>query len=165
MSSEIEISLKVNGKIHKLEIPPNKSLLGVLREDLKLTSVKYGCGTGDCGNCTVLMDSKPVHSCIILAPQAQKHEIVTIEGIARTDIFKSLREAFMEELSFQCGYCAPAITITAYVLLKESPNPSRGEVRRSISSILCRCTGYQKIVDGIMKASKRLREKEVAKDE
>lgn len=160
MSSKVEVSLKVNGEKHDLKIPLNKSLLGVLREDLKITSVKYGCGTGDCGNCTVLMDGKPVNSCMLLAVQAQNNDLFTIEGIMGTKLFNVLKEAFTDELSFQCGYCAPAIMLASYALLNENSNPSELDIRESISGILCRCTGYQKIIDGVIRASGKIQDGE-----
>lgn len=152
---KIKVELKVNGDIYTLEIPPQRTLVDVLREDLHLTGTKKGCGEGECGACTVLMDGKPVNSCMVLAPQAQGKEIITIEGLAGEKLHP-IQEAFVANGAIQCGYCTPGFIMTAFALLKHNPNPSEEEIRTAIAGNICRCTGYVKIVEAIQDAAARL---------
>ncbi|MEW6663638.1 MAG: (2Fe-2S)-binding protein [Thermodesulfobacteriota bacterium] len=151
MKSRIE--LNVNGRIHALEVDPNLTLLEVIREQLELTGTKEGCGTGDCGACTVLMDGQAVHSCLILAVSAQGAEIVTIEGLGKGRELDSLQDAFIEHGAVQCGFCTPGMILSAKALLNENPEPGEEEIKLAISGNLCRCTGYVQIVESIKAAA------------
>ncbi len=151
------IKLRVNGEDCELSIPPNRTLLEVLREDLALTGAKEGCQDGTCGSCTVLLDGKPVRSCLILAIEAEGREILTIEGLSKGEELHPLQEAFVNYGAVQCGFCTPGMILTAKALLDSNPDPSEEEIREAISGNLCRCTGYVKIVEAIAEAARRLR--------
>jgi len=148
-----EITLNVNGSAYPVEVKVNKALLDVLRDDLGLTGTKEGCGTGDCGACTVLLDGKPVNACLVLAVEADGKEIITVEGLAQGGKLDPLQEAFVEEGAVQCGFCSPGMLMTGKALLAENPIPTEHEVRQAIAGNLCRCTGYVRIVNAILKAS------------
>ena len=154
-SEIIEISMKVNGVAVILRTPANRTLLSVLREDLHLTGVKEGCGVGECGACTVLMNGKAVNACMVLAPKADGSEITTIEGLGNETHLHPLQKAFMKHGAVQCGFCTPGMILSAKALLDENPNPTRLEIREGISGNLCRCTGYQQIVDAIEDVANR----------
>ena len=149
-----QIHLQVNGEPYDLLVEPRHTLLKVLRDDLGLTGTKKGCDTGDCGACTVLMNGKPINSCLALAMEANGKEITTIEGLARGDDLHPLQEAFIQAGAIQCGYCTPGMILTAKALLDENAAPSEEEVKRAISGNLCRCTGYVKIVQAIQAAAR-----------
>jgi len=149
------LNLQVNGRTYELRIPPNRTLLQVLREDLDLTGVKHGCGVGDCGACTVLMDGRPVNSCLVLAVQAEGHAITTIEGLADGDRLHPLQAAFVEHGAIQCGFCTPGMILSAKALLDRKRRPNENEIREAISGNLCRCTGYQKIVEAVRSAARQ----------
>ena len=149
-----EITLKVNGASHKVNVAPRQTLLEVLRDELDLTGVKLGCEEGDCGVCTVLVDGKAVNSCLMLAIQAQGKEITTIEGLATKDGLHPLQQAFIDHFAVQCGFCTPGMILTAKALLDENPQPTEEEVRVALSGNLCRCGGYVKIVEAVLAASK-----------
>jgi aerobic-type carbon monoxide dehydrogenase small subunit (CoxS/CutS family) len=151
------ITLHVNNRNYEVYIKPNRMLLDVLREDLGLTGSKRGCSNGDCGACTVLMDGYPVFSCLILALEASGHEIITIESIADGNVLHPLQQAFIDNGAIQCGYCTPGMILTGISLLRNNPNPTEDDVRKAISGNLCRCTGYQKIVDAILAAAQTMR--------
>lgn len=146
---KIPITMVVNGEDLSLEVAPNRTLVDVLREDLGLTGTKKGCGAGKCGSCTVLMNGRPVNSCLILAVQAEGAQILTIEGLADKDPHP-LQIAFAEKGAIQCGYCTPGMVLTAKALLDENPSPDGGEIKEAIAGNLCRCTGYNKIVEAVM---------------
>lgn len=148
------IKLKVNGEIREVVIEPRTTLLEVLREDLGLTGSKRGCDTGDCGACTVLIDGRPVVSCLTLAIGVKDKEILTIEGIAQDSQLHPLQQAFMDYFAVQCGFCTPGMILSAKALLDRNLNPTEEEVREAISGNLCRCTGYVKIIEAIMAAAK-----------
>ncbi len=150
---KLTIRLRVNAEDNELSVPPNKTLLEVLREDLGLTGVKEGCQDGICGSCTVLLDGKPVRSCLVLAAEAEGKDILTIEGLAIGDKLHPIQEAFVNYGGIQCGFCTPGMVLTAKALLDINARPSEAEVRRAISGNLCRCTGYVKIVKSIMSAA------------
>lgn len=143
------IQLTVNGESVEALVDPNRTLVQFLREDLGLTGTKHGCGLGDCGACTVILDGKPVNSCLVLAVQAAGCEVLTIEGLAENGELHPIQKAFVEHQAIQCGFCSPGMMLSAKALLDENPKPTELEVRTAISGNLCRCTGYQKIVEAI----------------
>ena len=143
------LSLTVNGISHELAVEPRRTLLELLREDLGLTGTKKGCGIGDCGACTVLMDGIATFSCLALAIQADGCTIETIEGLAENGQLNRLQKAFVDRGAIQCGYCTPGMLMTTTELLRKNKQPDEQEIRRAISGNLCRCTGYQKIVEAI----------------
>lgn len=147
------ISFKVNEDVYDMEVEPRESLLDVLREKLSLTGTKKGCNTGDCGACTVIMEGKPVNSCLVLALEAEGKEVLTIEGVAQGGKLHPLQEAFIQYGAVQCGYCSPGMILSAKALLDENPHPSEEEIKRAISGNLCRCTGYVKIIEAIQMAA------------
>jgi carbon-monoxide dehydrogenase small subunit len=153
-----EISLKVNGVQHLLEVKTNQTLLEVLRNDLGLNGTKEGCGTGDCGACTVLLDSRPVNSCLVLAVDANGRSVTTVEGLESDGKLDPLQEAFVEEGAVQCGFCTPGMLMAAKGLLDENPDPTEREIRHEIAGNLCRCTGYIRIVRAIQKTAATLRD-------
>jgi len=153
-----EISLKVNGDTYNLFIDPWRTLNEVLREDLNLTGTKLGCGSGDCGACTVMLNGKSVSSCLTLAVEADGQEIVTIEGLAPSgEELHPIQDAFIEKGAIQCGFCTPGMELSALNLLQNNPTPNEKEIRLAISGNLCRCTGYNKIVDAIADAGQRMK--------
>lgn len=144
----VPVKISVNGEDYHLEVKANRTLTDVLREDLGLTGTKKGCGAGKCGSCTVLMDGRPVNSCLILAPQADGAAITTIEGLADRAPHP-LQTAFSEKGAIQCGYCTPGMILTAKALLDSNPDAQEEEIKSAIAGNLCRCTGYSKIVEAI----------------
>ncbi|MEO5616901.1 MAG: (2Fe-2S)-binding protein, partial [Candidatus Eisenbacteria bacterium] len=149
MTARVRLSLSVNGRRHSVEVPPMKRLLDVLREDCGLTGSKEGCGEGECGSCSVLMDGASVCSCLVSAAQAEGVKIVTVEGLARGKTLSRLQQSFVDHGAAQCGICTPGMLITSVELLRRSRGkvPTDAEVREALTGNLCRCTGYQKIVD------------------
>jgi carbon-monoxide dehydrogenase small subunit len=147
------IRLRVNGEQHDVVVSPNETLVEVLRDKLELTGTKMGCGEGACGTCTVLLDGKPVRSCLTLAIEVQDKEIVTIEGLAEGGELHPVQKAFVEHGAIQCGFCTPAMILTGKAFLEENPHPTEEEVRRAVSGLVCRCTGYAKIVEAILAAA------------
>lgn len=149
------LMLTVNGDAYEVFVEPSRTLLEVLRDELCLTGAKEGCGEGECGACTVLIDGRPELACLILAATAQNHEILTIEGLATTNELDPLQAAFVEHGAVQCGYCTPGMIMSAKGLLNRNPLPTREEIKRGIAGNLCRCTGYQKIIDAVEATSRR----------
>ncbi len=147
----------VNGRTIRVEIEPHKTLLDVLRDDLDLTGTKCGCETGECGACTVLLDGKAVLSCLTLAVTADGKNIVTIEGLSEGEALHPLQSAFIEHGAIQCGYCTPGMILSANSLLNDNPNPTPEEIKKALSGNLCRCTGYQKVIEAVEDAAKRIR--------
>lgn len=145
----MQITFNLNGKTITLDVEPTETLLHVIRERLHLTGTKEGCGRGDCGACTVLMDGNAVNSCLMLAPQADGHSLTTIEGLAEDGQLDIIQQAFIDAGAVQCGFCTPGMILSAKALLSRNPNPTEAEIRTAISGNLCRCTGYIKIVDAI----------------
>ena len=150
------ITMTVNGAPVEAAVEPNRTLVQFLREDMGLTGTKHGCGLGDCGACTVILDGKPVNSCLVLAVQANGREVLTIEGLAENGKLHPIQQAFVKTGAVQCGFCTPGMILSAKALLDENPRPTEREIRTAISGNLCRCTGYQKIVEAIGEASKTL---------
>ena len=153
---KVRIALTVNDELHEALVPVHKTLLEVLREDLGLIGTKHGCELGECGTCTVLVDGKPVLSCLALPLEAEGRRITTIEGLAEGARLHPLQQAFAELGAAQCGYCTPGILLTAAALLSERPGPTRQEVKEALAGNLCRCTGYTKILDAVELASLRI---------
>ena len=152
------ISFIVNGKPQKVLVRNNWTLANVLREKLGLLGTKIGCGEGECGACTVLMNGKTVTSCLVLAVQADGADIVTIEGLEKTDgTLHPVQEAFVEAGAVQCGYCTPGMVMSTIALLEKHPDPSEDQIREGLTGNLCRCTGYQKIFEAVQIASKKMR--------
>ncbi|MDW7680068.1 MAG: (2Fe-2S)-binding protein [bacterium] len=146
----IELNFTINEKKIKLKTEPNRRLLDILRQDLNLTGTKEGCAIGECGACTVVMNGKAVNSCLVLAPQINGAEILTVEGLEKDQRLHFLQENFLMHGAVQCGFCTPGMLMSAYALLMENPNPTEAEVKEAIVGNLCRCTGYKQIIDAIL---------------
>lgn len=153
------IHMVINGQDREIEVHPNELLVDVLRERLRLTGTKVGCEAGDCGACTVLINGKPNLSCLTLAIECHGKEILTIEGVgdAEKGELHPLQKAFVEHYGVQCGFCTPAMILTAKALLDKNPDPNENEIREAINGVICRCTGYVQIVESIQAASKEMR--------
>jgi carbon-monoxide dehydrogenase small subunit len=153
------IRMVINGQDREIEVHPNELLVDVLRERLRLTGTKVGCEAGDCGACTVLINGKPNLSCLTLAIECHGKEILTIEGVgdAEKGELHPLQKAFVEHYGVQCGFCTPAMILTAKALLDKNPDPNENEIREAINGVICRCTGYVQIVESIQAASKEMR--------
>jgi carbon-monoxide dehydrogenase small subunit len=151
---KIRLHLTVNETMVEVETAPNRRLLDILRDDLDLTGTKEGCGIGECGACTVLMDGKAVNACLVIAPQADGKEILTVEGLAKDGKLHPLQQAFLENFAFQCGFCTPGMLLAAKALLDRNSNPSRDEIREGLAGVLCRCTGYVQIFEAVEAAAK-----------
>ena len=157
----MNVSLVVNGASHELDVPPLKRLLDVLREDLGLTGTKEGCGEGECGACTVVLDGRAVDSCLVPACQVDGAEVLTVEGLADgSGALHPLQELFVTSGGTQCGLCTPGMLLAAKALLDDNPDPSAEEVRVGIAGNLCRCTGYDRIVRAVLEAASVLREEQ-----
>ena len=146
---KIEIEFTINGKKRRLSVEPNDLLINIIRNDLFLTGSKYGCGIGECGACTVLINGEPVLSCLTLAAAVDGKEITTIEGLAKGNELHPMQIAFLKNAAVQCGFCTPSMILTATALLKENPNPTEDEIRDYMRGNICRCTGYIQIVKAI----------------
>lgn len=157
------IKLRVNGVTYEATIEPRQTLLEILRGNLGLTGAKKACDTGDCGACTVIMDGKPVVSCLVLAVEAQGKDILTIEGLAKNGQLHPIQQAFVDRGAIQCGFCTPGMILSAKALLDRNPKPTEDEVKAAIVGNLCRCTGYAKIVEAILAASQTLQLEEKRK--
>ena len=151
------ITMRVNGEPIEVAFSPHKTLLEVLREDLRLTGTKHGCELGECGCCAVLVDGHPVLSCLVLGVAMEGHEISTVEGMAEGDKLHPLQESFSELGAAQCGYCTPGILLTGKVLLDTNPAPSRDQIKEALAGNICRCTGYIKIYEAVELAAARMR--------
>ena len=150
---ERNVTLRINGEAHVFNhVPAYKTLVQLLRDDAGLMGTKEGCGEGDCGACTVLLDGEPVNSCLVLAAEADGKEVLTVEGLSREWDLHPLQQAFVEEGAVQCGYCIPGMLLAAKALLDENPSPTEAEIRGAIAGNLCRCTGYVRIVQAIQSA-------------
>jgi carbon-monoxide dehydrogenase small subunit len=149
------ITLKVNGTEQELAVESNRTLVDVLRHDLELTGTKKGCDMGECGSCTVILNGKPVNSCLVLAVQVNGSEVMTIEAMKPADGLHPLQQAFVDHGAIQCGFCSPGMILSANSLLQKNPAPTEQEIRTALSGNLCRCTGYQKIVEAVQSVSER----------
>ncbi|HVP80780.1 MAG TPA: (2Fe-2S)-binding protein [Thermodesulfobacteriota bacterium] len=147
---KIRIDLTVNGENHQREIDPQTTLVEFLRESLRLTGTKEGCGTGDCGACTVLVDGSPVNSCLMLAAAADGCQVTTIEGLAEEGVLHPLQQSFIDQGAVQCGFCSPAMILSAKALLDRNRNPGEDEIKKALSGVLCRCGSYKKIVESVL---------------
>lgn len=156
------IQMTVNGELVESAVESNQTLVQFLREELGLTGTKHGCGLGDCGACTVILDGRPVNSCLVLAVQAHGREVLTIEGLAENGNLHPIQRAFVDKGAIQCGFCTPGMILSAKALLDENPKPSEHEIRTAISGNLCRCTGYQKIVEAVQEAARVIEGSEVS---
>ena len=154
---KITLNMTVNGKAVSVKIQPYARLLDVLREELLLTGTKEGCGVGECGACTVLVDGESVNSCLVLAASAEGKSILTIEGVAENDELHPIQQAFLDHHALQCGFCTPGLVMSTKALLDHNPNPSREEIKVAISGNICRCTGYQQVIEAVEDVAKRLR--------
>ncbi len=150
----VSIALTVNGEPVNVAFAPYKTLLELLREDLNLCGTKHGCELGECGACAVLLDGEPVLSCLVLAIECDGRSVMTVEGLSEDGRLHPLQEAFADTGAAQCGYCTPGILVTAKALLDRTPNPTRDEIREALSGNLCRCTGYQQIIEAVEEAAK-----------
>ena len=153
-----KVSLNINGKDYCEVVDGEMRLLDLLRDRLGLIGTKEGCGEGECGACTIIMDGETVNSCLVMAFQADGSQITTIEGLEKNGVLHPVQRAFIEEGAVQCGFCIPGMVISAVNLLDKNPNPSRTEIREGISGNLCRCTGYNKAIEAVEKAAKYIRE-------
>ena len=151
------ITIEVNGDSREIEVENRRTLLQVIRDDLKLTGTKKMCDMGECGSCTVLLDGVSVNSCLVLAVDADGKKVQTIEGVAHGDDLDPIQEAFVQKGAIQCGFCTPGMIMATKAFLAKNPNPTEEEVKTAISGNLCRCTGYVRIVEAIMTSAERLR--------
>ena len=149
------IELTVNGDPRTVVVKANTLLVNVLRDRLNLTGTKKGCELGDCGSCTVLMDGEPVDSCLVLAVEADGHEIITVEGVARNSQLDAVQQAFIDKAATQCGFCTPGMILSAKALLSRNPHPTEQEVREALAGNLCRCTGYVNIIKAVLSAAEK----------
>lgn len=154
----MRIRFTVNGRDVECDTDAETRLLDLLRETLALTGTKEGCGEGECGACTVLIDGRPVNSCLVLAPSVAGKRILTIEGIADGDRLHPIQRAFVDAGGVQCGFCTPGFVMSAYALLAANPNPTDDEIRTALEGNLCRCTGYERIIDAVRLAAERIRQ-------
>jgi carbon-monoxide dehydrogenase small subunit len=152
-----EVTLVVNGETRSAAVPPETTLLQMLRDNFHLTGAKLGCDVGDCGACTVIVDGRPVNACLMLAAQAAGRAVLTIEGLATRDRLHPIQKAFEDRASLQCGFCGPGVILSAKALLDDNPAPTREEIRDAIAGNLCRCTGYAKMIQAIEDAACALR--------
>lgn len=155
--SKVHVELNVNGQPEEALCEPQQSLLDLLRDELHLTGTKEGCGTGDCGACTVLLDDRLVCSCLVLAPEANGKKVVTVEGIADKDGLHVVQQKLLEHAALQCGVCTPGFVVAAKALLDKNPDPDETTIRYWLAGNLCRCTGYDKIIRAVQDAAQELR--------
>jgi carbon-monoxide dehydrogenase small subunit len=155
--NDIDIKFVINGQPMALSVPPQHTLLEMLRDNLLMTGTKEGCGHGECGTCTVFLGGKTVNSCLVLAAEADGQEIVTVEGLADGDDLHPLQTAFTEHHGLQCGFCTAGMLVASKALLDKNPNPSRDEIKEGLAGNVCRCTGYIKIIDAVEAAARALK--------
>jgi carbon-monoxide dehydrogenase small subunit len=159
MADSRRIAVNVNGVDYERWVEPRRLLVDFLRNDLELVGTHIGCEHGICGSCTVLFNGRAVRSCLMFAVQADGADITTVEGLADAAQLHPLQQAFREKHGLQCGFCTPGMLMTAYEFLNENPNPSEEDVRKNMSGVLCRCTGYKQVVDSVMEAAQQMRNK------
>jgi carbon-monoxide dehydrogenase small subunit len=152
-----DVTVVINGKTRTASVPPETTLLTLLRNYFGMTGAKLGCDVGDCGACTVIVDDRPINACLMLASQADGRRILTIEGLATTDRLHPIQKAFEDHGALQCGFCGPGFILSAKSLLDETPDPSVAEIRDALSGNLCRCTGYAKMIEAVQEAARVLR--------
>lgn len=162
MTKKLNVKVKVNGKVRTAEVEPRLLLVHLLREEFNLTGTHIGCDTSQCGACTVLMDGKAVKACTVLAVQADGTEVTTVEGLGSVEQLHPIQQGFWEEHGLQCGFCTPGVMLTATSLLQENTNPSEAEIRDALEGVICRCTGYQFIVNAVQHAAEIIRNDEKA---
>jgi carbon-monoxide dehydrogenase small subunit len=155
---KVKINTVINNRTYEFSVAPNQTLLRFLREELGLTGTKCGCEIGECGACTVLLDGEAVNSCLVLVPQIDGKEVLTVEGLAKDSKLHPLQESFMDHDAVHCGFCTPGMLMSAKALLDKNPDPDEKEIRTAISGNLCRCTGYVQIVEAINDASEKIKE-------
>ena len=160
----MKVNFVLNGQAVTIDVAENARLLDVLRNDLRLTGTKEGCGVGECGACTVIIDGKAVDSCLTLAVTVEGKHVTTIEGVAKDGQLDPLQQAVLDHHALQCGFCIPGFIMSAKALLDANPNPTREEIRTAVSGNICRCTGYHQIIDAVEDAAKRYRAGEKAGD-
>ena len=148
--AKVELAFAVNAEPVRLEVAPAATLLDVLRDDLELTGTKYGCGEGECGACSVLLDGKVVNACLVLAVECEGAEVLTVEGLGAGGKLHPIQKAFVDSGAIQCGFCTPGMIMAVYALLEANPSPTEDDVRRGLEGNLCRCTGYKKIMDAVL---------------
>ena len=158
-----DVRIRVNGEWRTASVPPETTLLTLLRERFNLTGAKLGCDVGDCGACTVIVDGRPVNACLMLAGQADGREVLTIEGLATRDALHPLQRAFEDHAALQCGFCGPGVILAAKALLDSSADPTREEIRDAIAGNLCRCTGYIRMIAAVKEAAAVLRTERTAR--
>jgi len=151
------ITLEVNGVAETVEVEVGQTLLRFLRDGLDLTGTKEGCNEGECGSCMVLLDGRPVNSCLVLAVEADGRAVTTVEGISKEGLLHPLQQAFLSQAAVQCGFCTPGMVVSAAALLRENPEPTEDDVRKALAGNLCRCTGYRQIVDAVLEAAAAMR--------
>jgi carbon-monoxide dehydrogenase small subunit len=151
-----QIKIEVNGETHELLVKPSATLLDIIREDLALTGTKEGCGIGECGACTVIIDGETVNACLVLAVEADGKQITTIEGLARGDMLHPIQQAFIDIGGLQCGFCTPGMVLSAKALLDRNGNPTDEEIRKGLEGNFCRCTGYTKIIESVKVAAQKM---------
>ena len=157
MSDKFKLSVTVNGTLYEREVDPRMLLSDFIRHELGLTGTHVGCEHGVCGACTIIFDGEPMRSCLLFAPQAHGHEIITVEGLGTMEHMHPVQEAFHESHALQCGFCTPGFLTTLVPFLEENPDPSEEEIREAVSGNLCRCTGYQHIVDAVKPAAEKMK--------
>ncbi|MGD9576925.1 MAG: (2Fe-2S)-binding protein [Syntrophorhabdus sp.] len=153
---ELEVTFTINGEKVSVDVKPYETLLETLRERLYLTGAKEACSLGSCGACTVILDSIPVRSCLVLTPEVEGKNITTVEGLEKNGVLHPLQEAFMEKGAVQCGFCTSGMILTAKALLDRQKKPSKNQIIRTLSSNICRCTGYKKIIEAVMSATEKM---------
>ncbi len=151
------VRFRLNGENIEEDVRPNETLLDTLRDRVRLLSVKKGCDEGECGTCTILLNGRPVRSCLLLAVQVSGAEVTTLEGLARPGGLSEIQTAFLERYGFQCGFCTPGMILTAKALLDENLNPTTDDIKDALEGNLCRCTGYEQIVESVLRAAELLR--------
>lgn len=151
------VRFRLNGENIEEDVRPNETLLDALRDRARVLSVKKGCDEGECGTCTILLNGKPVRSCLLLAVQVNGAEVTTLEGLARPGELSEIQQAFLEKYGFQCGFCTPGMILTTKALLDENPNPTIEDIKDALEGNLCRCTGYEQIIESVLKAAELLR--------